>query len=288
MPLRFDLGPFEELHIGRCILKNSHERSLFAVEGNMPILRGSEFLQQTAAHVPLEKLYHCIQQMYLEEAPEYQGRYLQLAAESVRTDRKLSAELETVDQFVRAGNFYRALKIIKKLIRADAYGSDQVPRSANTVARGEICKLLRFDLGAFEEVHIARCLITNSHEKSLFYIEGRIPILRGKKFLPETAARAPLEKLYHCIQQMYLEEASDQYQGRYLQLAAGLLRDDPSLSADLQAADELIKAGNFYPALKSLKKLIPANTFKTETLASSKVGRSANYVARVNGWKQRQ
>ena len=53
VPLRFDLGPFEELHIGRCMITNSHERSLFAVEGNMPILRGKEFLPETAARTPL-------------------------------------------------------------------------------------------------------------------------------------------------------------------------------------------------------------------------------------------
>ena len=76
MPLRFALGPFEELHIGRCMITNSHERSLFAVEGNMPILRGKEFLPETAARTPLEKLYHCIQQMYLEEAHGRLGRCL--------------------------------------------------------------------------------------------------------------------------------------------------------------------------------------------------------------------
>ncbi len=148
--------------------------------------------------------------------------------------------------------------------------------------------MLRFELGPFEELHIGRCMITNSHERSLFAVEGTMPILRGKEFLPETAARTPLEKLYHCIQQMYLEEAYDEYQGRYLQLAADSLRNDPRLSADLEAADQLIRSGDFYRGLKSLKKLIPADTFRADNLESSEVGRSANYVARVNGWKQRR
>src|SRR3954453_22948683 len=102
MPLRFDLGPFEELHIGRCMITNSHERSLFAVEGDMPILRGKEFLWEGAANSPLEKLYYCIQQMYLEEAyDKYQGRYLQLAAECLRSYPTLSAELQAGDQLIR-------------------------------------------------------------------------------------------------------------------------------------------------------------------------------------------
>jgi flagellar biosynthesis repressor protein FlbT len=147
---------------------------------------------------------------------------------------------------------------------------------------------LRFDLGPFEELHIGRCMITNSHDRSMFAVEGDMPILRGKEYLPETAARSPLEKLYHCIQQMYLEEAYDKYQGRYLQLAAECLRNDPTLSAELEAGDQLIRAGDFYRVLKSLKKLIPVDAFQADNLGPSKVLRSANYVARVNGWKQRR
>ena len=147
---------------------------------------------------------------------------------------------------------------------------------------------LRFDLGPFEELHIGRCMITNSRERSQFVVEGDMPILRGKEFLPETAARNPLEKLYRCIQQMYLEEAYDKYQGRYLQLAAECLRNDPMVSAELEAADQLITAGELFRALKTLKKLIPADKFQADELGPSKVARSANYVARVNGWKQRR
>jgi flagellar biosynthesis repressor protein FlbT len=114
-----------------------------------------------------------------------------------------------------------------------------------------------------------------------------MPILRGKEYLPETAARSPLEKLYHCLQQMYLEEAYDEYQGRYLQLAAECLRNDPRLSAELEAGDQLIRAGDFYRVLKSLKKLLPVDA-QCDNTAATKVARSANYVARVNGWKQRR
>src|SRR5882757_3365138 len=275
--LRIDLGPFQELHIGRCIIKNSQERALFAVEGKMPILRGNEYLPETGARAPLHKLYHCIQQMYLEEAQDkYQCRYLQLKADCLRNYPNLSAEIETADRFIKDGNFYRALKSIRTLASAfdpDSFGCDQVGRFADAPGR----KSIRFELGPFEELHIARCMIVNSHEKSLLAIEGRIPILTGKKFLPETAAQTPLERLYHCVQQMYLEEAHSDHQGRYLQFAAETLRNDPSLSADLNAADQLIMAGDFHSALNSLKKLIPAAAFASRDAGTIKVGRPANY-----------
>lgn len=140
---------------------------------------------------------------------------------------------------------------------------------------------LRFDLGPFEELHVGRCVIRNSHERSLFVVEGDMPILKGKEYLPEDAAQSRLEKLYRCVQQMYLEEASDKYQGRYLQLAAQTMTEDPRLSSDLEAVDQLIKAGDFYRALKGLRKMIGPDIF-----AVGKRAPLANYVPRVNGWKQ--
>lgn len=140
---------------------------------------------------------------------------------------------------------------------------------------------LRFDLGPFEELHIGRSVIKNSHERSLFVVEGDMPILKGKEYLQETAAQSTLEKLYHCVQQMYLEEACDAYQGRYLQLAAQTMREDPRLSSELEAADLLIKAGDFYRALKGLRK-----TMRPEIFGTGNSGPSVNYVPRVKGWKR--
>src|SRR5262245_44801586 len=140
---------------------------------------------------------------------------------------------------------------------------------------------LRFDLGAFEELHIGRCVIKNSHERSLFVVEGDMPIMKGKEYVPETAAHSVLEKFYRCVQQMYLQEATEKYQGQYLQWAAQAMRQNPDLCSDLEAADQLIKAGDFYRALKGLRKLLGPDVFR-----AVERGPSANYVPRVNGWKR--
>ena len=44
MPLRFDLGPFEKLYIGKSVLTNNGDRSMFIVEGETPILRAKDIL----------------------------------------------------------------------------------------------------------------------------------------------------------------------------------------------------------------------------------------------------
>jgi flagellar biosynthesis repressor protein FlbT len=128
MALRFDLGPFDQLHLGKCVLKNSHERALFIVEGEMPILRANAFLQSALAASSLEKLYCCIQQMYLEEAhEELQGSYLALAARSITEDPTLYAELQIVDQLIASRQYYKALKGLKKLIREEVFTFDRSP-----------------------------------------------------------------------------------------------------------------------------------------------------------------
>ena len=128
MALRFDLGPYDQLHIGKCVLKNSHERALFIVEGEMPILRAKDFLQPALAASSLEKLYCCIQQMYPEEThEELQGSYLALAARSLTEDPTLYAELQSVDQLIASRQYYKALKGLKKLTRAEAFTVDRSP-----------------------------------------------------------------------------------------------------------------------------------------------------------------
>jgi flagellar protein FlbT len=128
MALRFDLGPFDELHVGKCVIKNSHERALFVVEGDMPILRGNAYLQPALANRPLEKFYCCIQKMYLEEThEELQGSYLALAASSLREDPGLYTELGSVDQLVADRQHFKALKALKKFIRAEAFTVDKTP-----------------------------------------------------------------------------------------------------------------------------------------------------------------
>jgi flagellar protein FlbT len=66
MPLRFDLGPNERVFIGKSVLTNGANRTKFVIEGNTPILRSRDVLSPEQAVNAIEKLYRCVQQMYLE------------------------------------------------------------------------------------------------------------------------------------------------------------------------------------------------------------------------------
>ena len=115
---------------------------------------------------------------------------------------------------------------------------------------------LRFDLGPFEKLFIGKSVLTNGGSRTEFVVEGETPILRARDVLaPEQAANA-MEKLYRCVQQMYLEENSEKYQQAYLALAARVISEYPTYHAELASADRLIKRGEHFKGLKELKKLI--------------------------------
>jgi flagellar biosynthesis repressor protein FlbT len=122
MPLRFDLGPFEQLFIGKGVLKNSHERAFFTVEGQLPILQGKDVLSPELAVGSLEQLYCCVQKMYLNESYEdHRSPYLALIARSLAENPTLASELQTADQLIENRQCYKALKVLKKLIRPEAF-----------------------------------------------------------------------------------------------------------------------------------------------------------------------
>jgi flagellar protein FlbT len=272
MALRFDLGPFDELHIGKCVIKNSRERerAIFAVNGEAPILRGKDVLSPALAVTALEKLYCCVQRMYLEEAhEELQESYLALAG-SLKEDPSLYAELHAADQLISNRKYYQALKGLKRLIREEAFVVHRSPPDQYGP---------RYDLGPFDELHVGKCVIQNSHERTLFVVNGEVPILNGKDALSSALAVSALEKLYCCVQRMYLEEVHEELQGSYLALAAGSLKEDPSLYAELHAADQLISNRKYYQALKGLKGLIGEDAFVVHRNPSDR------YVPRYGGRK---
>ena len=121
-------------------------------------------------------------------------------------------------------------------------------------------------------------MLTNGRERTLFTLEGEAPVLRARDALTSVRAVNSVEKLYRCIQQMYLEEDTQKYQGSYLALAAQTVSEFPAYYGEIGIADQLIKGGHLYKALRSLKKLIAKEAFslsKTESDGSLPADRDA-------------
>src|SRR6516162_11422471 len=87
------------------------------------------------------------------------------------------------------------------------------------------------------------------------------PILRGKDVLPPESASNFLEKLYCCLQKIYLQESFAEHQGSYLAHMVEALKEEPSFYSELKEVDALVHDGEHYKALKRLKKLIRPGAF---------------------------
>jgi flagellar protein FlbT len=126
MPLRFDLGPFEKLFIGKSVLINNGTRTMFVVEGETPILRAKDILLPNQAVNVVEKLYRCVQQTYLEEdAQKYKSRYIALMAQAISECPERRTDLRIADQLVKEGRHYQALRALRKLIGQKAFGEGE-------------------------------------------------------------------------------------------------------------------------------------------------------------------
>jgi flagellar protein FlbT len=137
MPLRIDLGPFEKLFIGKSVLTNNGDRTMFIVDGTSPILRARDILTADQAINPVEKLYRCLQQMYLEEdTHKYRPSYMAVLAQAIAEYPDHCDELTRTDQFVLSGRFYEGLKLLKRLIDPDAFKSNQVEAAGRTRGPG--------------------------------------------------------------------------------------------------------------------------------------------------------
>ena len=116
MPLRFDLAIGEKLYVGRGVITNGKARSMFVLEGNMPVLKEKDVITLEAARTTLDQLYRHLQQAYLYEQPatEFATFAVQAAAEAP----EIYTSLTEVDALVAAGDLYRALKNLRRIIRA--------------------------------------------------------------------------------------------------------------------------------------------------------------------------
>ena len=128
MTLRIELKPFEKVFIGDAVLTNSDQRTMFIIDGQTPVLRAKDVIAPDNAKTPAEKLYVCIQTMFLmRDHKRYQGAYLALAAETISGVPLEYPLLAEVDRFVTKAEYYRGLKMLRKLISAEAFSTEAAP-----------------------------------------------------------------------------------------------------------------------------------------------------------------
>ncbi|MDR1025966.1 MAG: hypothetical protein LBL47_01075 [Lactobacillus sp.] len=116
---------------------------------------------------------------------------------------------------------------------------------------------LKIELKPHESIIIGESLITNDGERTRFYIEGNVPILREKFILREKDANTPSKRIYFVVQQMYLSKSSvDKLRDLYLTFVKDLQDAAPSLIPYIAAISSDVINDNFYAAIKNAAKLV--------------------------------
>ncbi|MBS4774298.1 MAG: flagellar biosynthesis repressor FlbT [Proteobacteria bacterium] len=115
---------------------------------------------------------------------------------------------------------------------------------------------LKIELKPHESIIIGESLITNDGERTRFYIEGNVPILRENFILREKEANTPCKRVYFVVQQMYLSRGDDKLQDMYLEYVRDLQKAAPSLIPYIAPVTENIINSDYYSAIKNADKLL--------------------------------
>ena len=120
MPLRVELKPFERIVIGETVIINSGTRTSFLIDGEAPLLREKDTVTAETANTPAKRLYFCVQMMYLKnDIPRYRNAYLGFIDDLRQAIPGSRDTIDAANNHVSSGALYKALKEIRKLMKAE-------------------------------------------------------------------------------------------------------------------------------------------------------------------------
>jgi len=118
MPLKIVLKPGERMIIDGAVICNGENRSEFTVENRVPLLRQKDILSEKDADTVCRKIYFTIQLMYIgkTDAVALHGAYWKLVQPLVAAVPSSFTLVDHVSEQILAGQYYRALKLARKLM----------------------------------------------------------------------------------------------------------------------------------------------------------------------------
>ncbi len=118
MPLKISLKPKEKLYIGGAVVMNGDNHSEFSVLNSTTILREKDILTEETATSPCRRIYLTIQLMYMdqENLTQHHKNYWMLVKDVIEAAPSFEGLIAGISELILADNYYRALKVTKKLI----------------------------------------------------------------------------------------------------------------------------------------------------------------------------
>ena len=124
MPLRLELKPFERLIINGALLRNGDRRSTFLIETQCKFLRESELITESEADTACKRLHLTLTVIYLADDPTQSiDLFFRQATDLLGLAPAAAGQIAAIAQAVEAGEYYRSLKLSRKLVEWEAAGS---------------------------------------------------------------------------------------------------------------------------------------------------------------------
>lgn len=118
MPLKITLKPKERMVIDGAVIQNGDTKTAFTIENRVPLLREKDILAEKDAHTVCRRIYYVVQLMYIDQADAiaHHAAYWKLVQPLVTAVPSSVTLVDKISQQILAGQFYRALKLAKKLV----------------------------------------------------------------------------------------------------------------------------------------------------------------------------
>ena len=130
MVLKVEIKPGERIIIGESVITNDGHRARLFIEGNAPILREKDILRPEDANTPCKKIYLLIQMMYLAGDPRnHHELYFQMIKDVQTAAPSMAPQIETINNLLLTGAYYKALKAANKLIAYEKELMENAKRS---------------------------------------------------------------------------------------------------------------------------------------------------------------
>ena len=135
MPLKFVLRPNEKVIINGAVIGAGDRPGSFFLYNTANFLRGREVLKEEQIYCIEKKLYFVIQLVYIfpEDSVLNLQRFASILAETREARPDCRDDLDEIERLVEARNYYRALKICRKMFKG---GSDASPSAGEGAADG--------------------------------------------------------------------------------------------------------------------------------------------------------
>lgn len=140
MPLLIDLKPGEKVIINGAVIENAGTNTKIRIHNESAILRQKEILNSDEASTPASRVYFCLQNAYIFPDKrghyiELYGRYLEEYLEACPSASDIGAEI-LAD--VAAGQYYKALKASRKLLKHEGSVLEALQRCAEEMSAAAV------------------------------------------------------------------------------------------------------------------------------------------------------